>query len=122
VIGAGIGIDNPATRAEYAGAGAPFERRVGRMLESVRAARERVAHAPPFWVGATLAREAALERAGRVFDGWVPTAPGAEAYAAGWKGVRAAQYGGGCRTRRAIPWGCSNRACVIGPESPESPA
>jgi alkanesulfonate monooxygenase SsuD/methylene tetrahydromethanopterin reductase-like flavin-dependent oxidoreductase (luciferase family) len=95
VIGAGIGIDNPATRAEFAGAGAPFERRVGRMLASVRAARERIEHAPPFWVGATLAREAALERAGRVFDGWIPTAPSAEAYAAGWKSVRAAATAAG---------------------------
>ena len=94
-LGAGIGIDNPATRAEFEAAGAPFEKRVGLMLASVRAARERIEHAPPFWAGATLAREAALERAGRHFDGWIPTAPSAESYAAGWKSVRAAATAAG---------------------------
>jgi len=94
-IGAGIGIDNPATRAEFAAAGAPFERRVGRTLESLRAARERIPDAPPFWAGSTLAREAALVRTGRHFDGWIPTAPSADAYATGWKTVRAAATAAG---------------------------
>jgi alkanesulfonate monooxygenase SsuD/methylene tetrahydromethanopterin reductase-like flavin-dependent oxidoreductase (luciferase family) len=65
------------------------------MLASVREARARIAHAPPFWAGATLARESALERTGRVFDGWIPTAPSAESYAAGWKSVRAAATAAG---------------------------
>lgn len=71
VIGAGIGIDNEAMRAEFAGAGAPFEQRVGRMLASVRAVRERLESSLPFWIGATLAREAALERAGRECAEWL---------------------------------------------------
>ncbi len=119
VVGTGIGIDNAATRAEFAAAGVPFGERVGRLVATVRACRtlwsddpsaaadgapgrltrywdlrgvsldvraERPG-GPPFWVGATLARPAALERAGRLFDGWFPTAPSAEAFAAGWKQV-----------------------------------
>jgi len=127
VVGAGLGIDHPGTRAEFAAAGVPFEERVGRLVATVQACRallgagdaaqaddapgrrtkywdlRGVALAtrparpggPPFWVGSTLARERALERAGRVFDGWIPTAPSAEAYGAGWKGVRSAAVAAG---------------------------
>lgn len=122
VVGAGIGIDSPATRAEFAAAGVPFAERVGRLVETVRACRtlwsrdpaaagddapgrrtrywdlrgvaletkpERPG-GPPIWVGSTIARTASLERAGRCFDGWFPTAPSADAFASGWKQVREA--------------------------------
>jgi len=133
VVGAGIGIDHPTTRAEFAAAGVPFEQRVGRLVETVRAcrtlwSREPAAAAddapgrqtrywdlrgvelatkpernggPPFWVGATIAHPAALERAGRLFDGWLPTAPSAAAFAAGWKEVREAARLAG-RARDAV--------------------
>jgi alkanesulfonate monooxygenase SsuD/methylene tetrahydromethanopterin reductase-like flavin-dependent oxidoreductase (luciferase family) len=39
VIGTGIGVDLPATRREYATAAVPFEQRVGRLVETVRACR-----------------------------------------------------------------------------------
>ena len=45
---------------------------------------------PPFWVGATVARDAALRRTGRVFDGWIPTAPNAETWASGWSAIQRA--------------------------------
>ena len=122
VVGAGIGIDTPATRAEFAAAGVPFEQRVGRLVETVRACRtlwsrdpgaaaddapgRRTRYwdlrgvtletkperggGPPFWVGSTAAKPAALERAGRCFDGWLPTAPSAETFASGLERVREA--------------------------------
>jgi alkanesulfonate monooxygenase SsuD/methylene tetrahydromethanopterin reductase-like flavin-dependent oxidoreductase (luciferase family) len=34
-----------------------------------------------------VAREAALRRTGRVFDGWIPTAPNAETWASGWEAI-----------------------------------
>jgi alkanesulfonate monooxygenase SsuD/methylene tetrahydromethanopterin reductase-like flavin-dependent oxidoreductase (luciferase family) len=122
IVGAGIGIDTPATRKEFEAAGVPFEQRVGRLVETVRACRSlwssREADAsdvapgrktrywdlgdalvyprphreggPPVWLGATFALEPALRRVGRFFDGWLPTSPAAEAYAAGWRRVQAA--------------------------------
>jgi alkanesulfonate monooxygenase SsuD/methylene tetrahydromethanopterin reductase-like flavin-dependent oxidoreductase (luciferase family) len=119
VVGAGVGIDNPATRAEFAAAGVPFEQRVGRLVETVRACRtlwsrdpeaardeapgRRTRYwdlrgveletkparpgGPPLWTGSTIAHPPALRRAGRVFDGWLPTAASAEAFAAGWMQV-----------------------------------
>ncbi len=127
VVGTGIGVDLPATRREYAAAGVPFERRVGRLVETVRACRtlwstkpeaardeapgrltadwdlrgielEPKPHregGPPFWVGATVAREAALRRTGRVFDGWIPTAPDSETWARGWDAIQRAARGAG---------------------------
>jgi alkanesulfonate monooxygenase SsuD/methylene tetrahydromethanopterin reductase-like flavin-dependent oxidoreductase (luciferase family) len=123
VVGAGIGVDLPVTRREYAVAGVSFERRVRRLVETVHACRTlwsakpealrddapgRVTQdwdlrgielepkpyregGPPFWVGATVAREAALRRTGRVFDGWIPTAPNAETWAGGWHAIEAAR-------------------------------
>jgi alkanesulfonate monooxygenase SsuD/methylene tetrahydromethanopterin reductase-like flavin-dependent oxidoreductase (luciferase family) len=122
VVGAGIGVDLPATRREYAAAGVPFERRVGRLVETVRACRtlwsskpeaarddapgrltadwdlrgielEPRPHregGPPFWIGATVAREAALRRTGRGFDGWIPTAPDPGTWATGWHAIQRA--------------------------------
>jgi alkanesulfonate monooxygenase SsuD/methylene tetrahydromethanopterin reductase-like flavin-dependent oxidoreductase (luciferase family) len=39
IVGAGIAIDNEATRREFAAAGVPFEQRVGRLVETVRICR-----------------------------------------------------------------------------------
>jgi alkanesulfonate monooxygenase SsuD/methylene tetrahydromethanopterin reductase-like flavin-dependent oxidoreductase (luciferase family) len=133
VVGAGIGIDAPATRAEFDAAGARFDQRVGRLVETVRACRSLWSSAPeaasddapgrltrywdlrgvalepkpfreggpPFWIGSTFSREAALVRAGRVFDGWMPTAPNAAAFASGWAQVLAAADAAG-RSRAAL--------------------
>ena len=110
VLGVGIGQDIPPVRAEFAAAGVPFEKRVGRMLEGLRLCRalwsgEAVdwdgrwqvdggtlaptpcrAGGPPIWVGG--GARASRERAARHFDGWFPTGPEPEAWAAQWQEVR----------------------------------
>jgi alkanesulfonate monooxygenase SsuD/methylene tetrahydromethanopterin reductase-like flavin-dependent oxidoreductase (luciferase family) len=110
VVGVGLGIDNAETRREFAAAGVPFEERVGRSVAAVRAWRalwsgkpdhpdlvsrygdlrgETLAPTPtreggpPVWIGSTLHRPASLERVGKHFDGWIPTAATAEGYAGG---------------------------------------
>jgi alkanesulfonate monooxygenase SsuD/methylene tetrahydromethanopterin reductase-like flavin-dependent oxidoreductase (luciferase family) len=133
VVGAGIGIDNAATRREFAAAGVPFAQRVGRLVATLHACRTlwstrdadladdapgratpywdlrgvalepkpHRAGGPPFWMGSTFARPATLARVGRLFDGWLPTAPDAEQYAAGWQAVADAADAAG-RKRDAI--------------------
>ena len=98
ILGYGIAGDVPNIRAEFAAAGVPFEKRVGRMLEGLRLCRALwsgepvdwdgrwtvkegvlgpVPHnpgGPPIWLGGGV--PAALKRAAREFDGWsrrVPT-------------------------------------------------
>jgi len=102
ILGVGIAADAPAIRAEFAAAGVPFERRVGRMLEGLRLCRalwrgEPVswqgrwsldaqavgptphrAGGPPIWLGSRV--RAGMQRTGRWFDGWFPTGPDAAAY------------------------------------------
>jgi alkanesulfonate monooxygenase SsuD/methylene tetrahydromethanopterin reductase-like flavin-dependent oxidoreductase (luciferase family) len=111
ILGVGIAADVANIRAEFAAAGVPFEKRVGRMLEGLRLARalwsgepvdwdgrwkvERgvigpTPHrpgGPPIWIGGSL--PASLERAGRHFDGWLPIAPDAAQWARQWSDVKA---------------------------------
>ncbi len=110
VLGVGIASDVPNVRAEFAAAGVPFEKRVGRMLEGLRLCRAlwrggtvtwngrwTVANGalaptphrpggPPIWGGGTV--RAALERAARHYDGWFPTGPDAEGWGAHWRQTR----------------------------------
>ena len=112
ILGYGIANDVPNIRAEFAAAGVPFEKRVGRMLEGLRLCRALwsgesvdwdgrwtvkegvlgpVPHnpgGPPVWLGA--GAPAGLERAARHFDGWFPTGPDAEGWGEGWRMVQAA--------------------------------
>lgn len=102
IVGAGIAADTPSIRAEFAAAGVPFEKRVGRLLEGLRLCRalwsgqpvtwegrwtldEQVlgpvpyrAGGPPIWIGSFV--QAGRVRAARHFDGWFPTGPDAERY------------------------------------------
>ena len=39
ILGVGFAADNPAIRKEFAAAGVPFERRVGRFLETLQICR-----------------------------------------------------------------------------------
>ena len=127
VVGTGIGVDLPATAYSRRVAGVPFEQRVGRLVETVRACRTlwndrpealrddapgRLTRywdlggvelatkparpgGPPFYVGATVASDAALRRTGRLFDGWFPTAPDATRYGDGFAAIgRAAAEAG----------------------------
>ena len=92
VLGVGIATDVANIRAEFAAAGAPFEGRVGRMMEGLRLAKSLwsgkpvdwqgrwpVAKGvlgptphrpggPPIWLAGSV--QPALERAARHFDGW----------------------------------------------------
>lgn len=107
IVGVGIAGDTPPIRAEFVAAGVPFERRVGRLLESMRLCRAlwsgepvtwdgrwELAEArlapvpygrpdrpggPPFWLAAGVT--AGIERAANHFDGWFPIGPNATTFA-----------------------------------------
>ena len=111
ILGVGFAADVPNIRAEFAAAGVPFEKRIGRMMEGLRLCRAlwtgepvtwdgrwQVAGGtlaptphrpggPPLWIGGNL--QASLERAGRWFDGWFPISPDAAAFARHWAEVKA---------------------------------
>lgn len=110
VIGVGVGPDTQGVRAEYAAAGVSYDKRVGEMLEGLRLCRAlwtgepvdwdgrwRVSNAvlgpvphraggPPIWIGG--GAPGVRERAGRLFDGWLPVTPNAASWAAQWAEVR----------------------------------
>jgi alkanesulfonate monooxygenase SsuD/methylene tetrahydromethanopterin reductase-like flavin-dependent oxidoreductase (luciferase family) len=103
ILGVGFASDVPNIRAEFASAGVPFDKRVGRMLEGLRLCRALwtgqpvtwdgrwqvtggvlapTPHrpgGPPLWIGGNL--PASLERAGKWFDGWFPNTPDAATFA-----------------------------------------
>lgn len=106
ILGVGIASDVPNIRAEFVACGVPFEKRVGRMLEGLRLARELwtgqavswngrwviedatlgpVPHrpgGPPIWIGGMV--RPSLERVGRLYDGWFPNSPDPERWRAQW--------------------------------------
>jgi alkanesulfonate monooxygenase SsuD/methylene tetrahydromethanopterin reductase-like flavin-dependent oxidoreductase (luciferase family) len=111
ILGVGFAADVPNIRAEFAAAGVPFEKRIGRMMEGLRLCRALWSGqpvdwdgrwpvrqgvlaptpyrpgGPPLWIGGN--RATSLERAGKFFDGWFPLAPAADAFAEGLREVRA---------------------------------
>jgi probable F420-dependent oxidoreductase len=117
ILGVGIAADTPAIRAEFAAAGVPFERRVGRFVETLDICRalwtrdgvsfsgkhftldsvtvEPKPHrpgGPPIWIGGsgpTAFREAAR------FDAWFPTGPNVEFFTEHFPSVRAAARAAG---------------------------
>jgi alkanesulfonate monooxygenase SsuD/methylene tetrahydromethanopterin reductase-like flavin-dependent oxidoreductase (luciferase family) len=112
ILGMGIAADAPAIRREFAAAGVPWDRRVGRFLETLAICRalwsrdhvsfsgkhftlEDVtvepkpprAGGPPIWIGGsgpTALREAAN------FDAWFPTGPHVEFFAETFPRIQAA--------------------------------
>ena len=110
VIGFGIGPDTPGVRAEYAAAGVPFEKRVDATLEGLRLCKALwtgepvnwdgrwqvsggvlgpVPHrpgGPPIWIGGGSSR--VRERAGRIFDGWLPVSPNATQWGEHWTEIK----------------------------------
>jgi len=112
ILGVGIAADRPNIRAEFAAAGVPFDKRVGRMMEGLRLCKalwsgEPVdwdgrwqvtqgvlapvpyqAGGPPLWIGGNL--QASLERAGKYFDGWFPIAPAPDLFATQWADIKQA--------------------------------
>jgi alkanesulfonate monooxygenase SsuD/methylene tetrahydromethanopterin reductase-like flavin-dependent oxidoreductase (luciferase family) len=111
ILGVGIAADAPSIRAEFAAAGVPFEKRVGRMLEGLRLARSlwtgqpvdwdgrwKVERGvlgptpfrpggPPIWIGGSL--PVSLDRAARHFDAWLPIAPDAGQWGRQWQEIKA---------------------------------
>ena len=117
ILGVGIAADSPAIRKEFAACGVPWERRVGRFLETLEICRalwrrdgvsftgkhftlegatvEPKPHrpgGPPIWIGGggpTALREAAR------FDAWFPTGPSAQFFAEHFPRIRAAAQAAG---------------------------
>src|SRR2546428_249425 len=117
ILGVGIAADTPAIRREFAAAGVPFERRVGRFLETLEICRalwrrggvsfsgkhltlqdvtmEPKPHrpgGPPIWIGGS--GPTALREAAR-FDAWFPTGPSVDFFAERWPGVQSAARAAG---------------------------
>jgi len=111
IVGMGTARDNDPIRREFQAAGVTFEKRIGRMLEQIRLCRalwtgEAVnwsglyevdggqlapepftKNGPPLWGGGGV--PAALKRAGRYFDGWMPSGSGtAEQWAEKWREIQ----------------------------------
>jgi alkanesulfonate monooxygenase SsuD/methylene tetrahydromethanopterin reductase-like flavin-dependent oxidoreductase (luciferase family) len=117
ILGVGIAADVPNIRAEFAAAGVPFDKRVGRMVEGLALARALwtgksvdwdgrwkaqagvlgpTPHrpgGPPIWVAGAVAAE--RQRTGRLFDGWFPNSPSVAAFPAQWAEVQAAARAAG---------------------------
>ena len=98
ILGFGTARDIPAIRMEFEAAGVPFEKRIGRMIEEIQLCRalwtgEKIdwegrwtvkggqlapkpftTGGPPLWGGGGVPD--ALKRAGRYFDGWLPSGAG----------------------------------------------
>ena len=112
ILGAGIAADTPAIRAEFAAVGVPWERRVGRFLETLDIcrrlwSRDHVSFSgkhftlddvtvdpkpeqrggPPIWIGGS--GPTALHEAAR-FDAWFPTGPSVEFFAENFPRIEAA--------------------------------
>ena len=111
ILGVGIAADTPSIRKEFAACGVPWDRRVGRFLETIEICRalwqrdgvtfngkhftldgatvEPKPHrpgGPPIWIGGggpTAFREAARS------DAWFPTGPSAEFFAEHFPRIRA---------------------------------
>jgi probable F420-dependent oxidoreductase len=117
ILGVGIAADAPAIRKEFAAAGVPFERRVGRFLETLEICRAlwsrdgvsfRGKHftledvtmepkpqrpgGPPIWIGGS--GPTALREAAR-FDAWFPTGPHVEFFAEQFPLIQAAARAAG---------------------------
>jgi probable F420-dependent oxidoreductase len=117
ILGVGIAADNPSIRKEFAAVGVPFERRVGRFLETLEICqalwrRDGVsfsgkhftienatvepkphrAGGPPIWIGGS--GPTALREAAR-FDAWFPTGPHVEFFAEHFPKIQAAARAAG---------------------------
>jgi alkanesulfonate monooxygenase SsuD/methylene tetrahydromethanopterin reductase-like flavin-dependent oxidoreductase (luciferase family) len=112
ILGAGIAADTPAIRAEFTATGVPWDRRVGRFLETLDICRrlwtrDHVSFSgkhftlddvtvdpkphrrggPPIWIGGS--GPTALREAAR-FDAWFPTGPSVEFFAEHFPRIEAA--------------------------------
>jgi probable F420-dependent oxidoreductase len=113
IVGAGGGFPYPITEAQFQAVGVMFRTRISRLEECIAAMRllwreDEVSFAgrhfefqnvslvpkphqpggPPIWLAG--GGDAALQRVGRIGDGWLPYPPTAEAYAAEWSVIQQA--------------------------------
>lgn len=110
ILGLGIGSGNPGSKSEFVAVGVPFEKRVGRLLESMKLCRALwsgepvdwdgrwqlsnvtlgpapyARGGPPIWMGGC--SPGSMQRAARTFDGWMPDPREAEVYGEGWRAVQ----------------------------------
>ncbi len=105
ILGVGIAADGPAIRKEFAACGVPWDRRVGRFLETLTFSGKHFtlegstvepkphrAGGPPIWIGGsgpTAFREAAR------FDAWFPTGPSVEFFFEHFPRIQAAARAAG---------------------------
>ncbi len=125
ILGYGIASDVPNIRAEFRSAGVPWEKRVGTMMEGVKLCKalwtgkpvdwEGRWHVekgvigptpaqpggPPIWGGGSV--PAALERAGKYFDGWFPTGPDSKRWGEQWRQVQAIAREAGRKPEAVTP-------------------
>ena len=112
ILGIGIAADTPAVRRDFEATGVPFDKRVARMNEAMLLCRALwtgqpvdwtglwnvtqgtvgpTPHrpgGPPIWYGGF--QPAGRARTGRLYDGWFPSQPQPEEYAAQLQEVRSA--------------------------------
>ena len=110
ILGLGIAADAPSIRSEFAAAGVPWEKRVGRMMEGLRLCKalwsgrkidwdgrwklsqtslDMTPHrpeGPPLWGGGSA--EGSLQRVGKYLDGWMPLGPNSERIGKDWSKVQ----------------------------------
>jgi len=111
IVGMGTARDNEPIRREFEAAGVSFEKRIGRMLEQIRLCRALwsgqtidwdglytvtqgqlapepfTPGGPPLWGGGGV--DGAQKRAGRYFDGWMPSGAGTpEQWATKWQAIK----------------------------------
>ena len=123
ILGVGIAADTPAIRKEFAAVGVPWDRRVGRFLETLEICRAlwsrdsvsfsgkhftlqdvsvepkpHRAGGPPIWIGGS--GPTALREAAR-WDAWFPTGPSVEFFEAEFPKIQAAARAAG-RTPDAV--------------------
>ena len=117
ILGIGIAADTPANRRDFEAAGVPFDKRVGRMNEAMGLCRALWTGKPVDWTGLWTVKQgtvgptphrpggppvwyggfqpAGRSRTGRLYDGWFPSQPKPEEYAAQLQEVRSAAHAAG---------------------------
>ncbi|MDH4146577.1 MAG: LLM class flavin-dependent oxidoreductase [Acidimicrobiia bacterium] len=108
ILGVGAAANAPSVQAEFEAVGVDYTRRSSAMVAMLQRCRKlwegdpddvamlprpAAEGRPPIWVGGS--GDKTLQRTGRHFDGWFPTAATPEAFARGWATVRAAAEAAG---------------------------